>query len=29
MLEQTVVQANVLWEGPKANNEAIYWFIAL
>lgn len=29
MIEQTVVQANDLWEDTKANNEAIYWFIAL
>lgn len=29
MTEQTAVQANDLWEGPEANNEAIYWFIAL
>lgn len=27
MIEPTVVQVNVLQEGPNANSEVIYWFV--
>lgn len=29
MIKQTVIQVHALLEGAEANNEVIYWFIAL
>lgn len=29
MIKQTVFQVHSVLEGPEANNEIIYWFIAL